>query len=338
MNTPHSDSTHTSLAQLFSQPIRGMHVQAIEIPLIQRDYAQGRKNPQVQQIRERFIGSLFDALDSEDGIDLDFVFGDVVEKDQGARKVPTLYPLDGQRQEDFINEHTPVASDHHCQSWGAGYNQRTVWFPDTAVLVAGGHLTAAQRASGQPVRLYALDWINENGDMAPSRPDTREAAYYRVPCVGATRVQGGFATDVAAPLQAGDRLWVRGTSAGARPITLTLPVAPFVVLEPHRAADALDRFGIAPMRLVLATVDMPRRRLVLHWQATAPQQPALRLVTYERWTAEARDTHGKPFPAAMRHVIERHLSACPPAAQPPEPCAQPARYRSAQDLAAELSP
>ena len=99
MNSLHSDSsTHTSLAQLFSQPIRGMHVQAIEIPLIQRDYAQGRKNPQVQQIRERFIGSLFDALDSEDGIDLDFVFGDVVEKDQGARKVPTLYPLDGQQR------------------------------------------------------------------------------------------------------------------------------------------------------------------------------------------------------------------------------------------------
>ena len=99
MNSLHSDSsTHTSLAQLFSQPIRGMHVQAIEIPLIQRDYAQGRKNPQVQQIRERFIASLFDALDSEDGIDLDFVFGDVVEKDQGARKVPTLYPLDGQQR------------------------------------------------------------------------------------------------------------------------------------------------------------------------------------------------------------------------------------------------
>ena len=99
MNSLQSDSsTHTSLAQLFNQPIRGMHVQAIEIPLIQRDYAQGRKNPQVQQIRERFIGSLFDALDSEDGIDLDFVFGDVVEKDQGARKVPTLYPLDGQQR------------------------------------------------------------------------------------------------------------------------------------------------------------------------------------------------------------------------------------------------
>ena len=57
MNTPHSDSTHTSLAQLFSQPINGLQVQAIEIPLIQRDYAQGRNSPQVQQIRGRFITS-----------------------------------------------------------------------------------------------------------------------------------------------------------------------------------------------------------------------------------------------------------------------------------------
>lgn len=98
MSTPHSDSTHTSLAQLFSQPIRGTQVQAIVIPQIQRDYAQGRNHPQVQQIRERFIASLFDALDSPDGIDLDFVFGDLVEKEQGTRKIHTLYPLDGQQR------------------------------------------------------------------------------------------------------------------------------------------------------------------------------------------------------------------------------------------------
>ena len=98
MNTPYSNSTHTSLAQLFNQTINGLQVQAIEIPLIQRDYAQGRNSPQVQQIRERFITSLCDALDSPGGIDLDFVFGDVVEKDNGTQKVPTLYPLDGQQR------------------------------------------------------------------------------------------------------------------------------------------------------------------------------------------------------------------------------------------------
>lgn len=98
MNTPYSDSTHTSLAQLFGQSIHGLQVQAIEIPLIQRDYAQGRPNPQVQQIRERFVSSLLDALDSTHGIDLDFVFGDVVEKTIGTQKVPTLFPLDGQQR------------------------------------------------------------------------------------------------------------------------------------------------------------------------------------------------------------------------------------------------
>lgn len=94
MNTPHSDSIHTSLAQLFIQS----KVQAIEIPQIQRDYAQGRNNPQVQQIRERFITSLLGALDNPQGIDLDFVFGDVAEVERNGQKVPTLYPLDGQQR------------------------------------------------------------------------------------------------------------------------------------------------------------------------------------------------------------------------------------------------
>ena len=98
MNTPHSDSTHTSLAQLFNQNINGMQVKAIEIPQFQRDYAQGRSSPQVQHIRERFIASLYTALDSDSGIDLDFVFGDVVEKEHDKQKIPTLYPLDGQQR------------------------------------------------------------------------------------------------------------------------------------------------------------------------------------------------------------------------------------------------
>lgn len=98
MISPTTDTTHTSLAQLFSQQIHGMQVQAIEIPLFQRDYAQGRTSPQVHQIRERFITSLYDALDSTKGIDLDFVFGDVVEKEHGAEKIPTLLPLDGQQR------------------------------------------------------------------------------------------------------------------------------------------------------------------------------------------------------------------------------------------------
>ena len=82
--------TLTSLAQLFAQPIHGVQVKAIEIPLFQRDYAQGRHSEQARQVRTRFIADLCAALDSGQELHLDFVFGDVV---QG-----TLYPLDGQQR------------------------------------------------------------------------------------------------------------------------------------------------------------------------------------------------------------------------------------------------
>ena len=94
-----SEGTLTSLAQLFSQPINDAQVQAIEIPLFQRDYAQGRENTQTAQIRKRFITDLCAALD-EDGkaLHLDFVFGDVVKTSQGGAPVATLFPLDGQQR------------------------------------------------------------------------------------------------------------------------------------------------------------------------------------------------------------------------------------------------
>lgn len=101
MTTPpaQGNGTLTSLAQLFSRPINGAQVQAIEIPLFQRDYAQGRKNEQARHVRERFIADLCAALDSDGkSLHLDFVFGDVVNKEDGGKQIPTLYPLDGQQR------------------------------------------------------------------------------------------------------------------------------------------------------------------------------------------------------------------------------------------------
>lgn len=83
-------STLTSLAQLFGQTINGTQVQAIEIPLFQRDYAQGRQTEQAKLVRVRFITDLCAALDGDQDLHLDFVFGDVVNG--------TLYPLDGQQR------------------------------------------------------------------------------------------------------------------------------------------------------------------------------------------------------------------------------------------------
>lgn len=60
----------------------------IVIPIIQRDYAQGREGREF--LRERFLGQLFDALKGTTPLVLDFVYGSV--------EGDTFYPLDGQQR------------------------------------------------------------------------------------------------------------------------------------------------------------------------------------------------------------------------------------------------
>ena len=65
-------------------------VQRIEIPLIQRDYAQGREGGMVERIRTSFLDVLHGAVTGGEPVSLDFVYGDV---ENG-----TLRPLDGQQR------------------------------------------------------------------------------------------------------------------------------------------------------------------------------------------------------------------------------------------------
>lgn len=65
----------------------------VEIPIIQRDYAQGRKNK--SRIRDKFLNSLFESLESDVNIDLDFVYGSISEEIDGLNK---FIPLDGQQR------------------------------------------------------------------------------------------------------------------------------------------------------------------------------------------------------------------------------------------------
>lgn len=68
----------------------GPVVDRIEIPIIQRDYAQGRDSDAVARIRANFLDVLHDAVTTGTPISLDFVYGDVVSG--------TLRPLDGQQR------------------------------------------------------------------------------------------------------------------------------------------------------------------------------------------------------------------------------------------------
>lgn len=67
-----------------------VQLKKIAIPIIQRDYAQGRMDPEVNRIRVRFLDSLHKAIKG-DPITLDFVYGDVNEHG-------VMTPLDGQQR------------------------------------------------------------------------------------------------------------------------------------------------------------------------------------------------------------------------------------------------
>ena len=67
---------------------RFLSEKAIQIPLIQRDYAQGRKGR--ESLRTKFLGDLKNALDSATDLKLDFVYGS---EENGYRN-----PLDGQQR------------------------------------------------------------------------------------------------------------------------------------------------------------------------------------------------------------------------------------------------
>jgi len=67
-----------------------VQLKKIAIPIIQRDYAQGRIDAEVNRIRTRFLNSLHQAI-MTNPITLDFVYGDI-----NADGVMT--PLDGQQR------------------------------------------------------------------------------------------------------------------------------------------------------------------------------------------------------------------------------------------------
>lgn len=67
------------------------------VPIIQRDYAQGRVNDTVKEVRADFLNALYDYLDeNKPSRDLDFVYGTLLQDDDENR--PLFIPLDGQQR------------------------------------------------------------------------------------------------------------------------------------------------------------------------------------------------------------------------------------------------
>ena len=90
--TPHN------FRDIFSWQKDGQHVEGIVIPIIQRDYAQGRTSDDVNRIRERFLTSLYKALVDGEKQTLDFVYGNIEHIKLHDKKMNVLTPLDGQQR------------------------------------------------------------------------------------------------------------------------------------------------------------------------------------------------------------------------------------------------
>lgn len=62
----------------------------ISIPRMQRDYAQGRIESDVEQKRENLLNDIFDSLATKERLDLNFIYGNVVND--------KFIPIDGQQR------------------------------------------------------------------------------------------------------------------------------------------------------------------------------------------------------------------------------------------------
>lgn len=74
----------------FGEGQDAVQLKQIAIPIIQRDYAQGRQDPDVNRVRSCFLDSLYAAV-TEKPITLDFIYGNI--DDKGI-----MTPLDGQQR------------------------------------------------------------------------------------------------------------------------------------------------------------------------------------------------------------------------------------------------
>ena len=95
---------------IFSWKEGDIIVNGITIPIVQRDYAQGRTTADVNRIRSRFLKVLYDALVEDKRTTLDFIYGNI-EKGQ-------LIPLDGQQRlttlfllHYYIAQHEHISED-----------------------------------------------------------------------------------------------------------------------------------------------------------------------------------------------------------------------------------
>lgn len=225
-----------------------------------------------------------------------------------------------QDHEPMIDGDTPLDQDTRCAAHGGGLNQRTTWFPDTAVFVHKGSLRAIRTPQKEQMPLLPLTVANRS-QMKVVGEEARKVEMVYVPCVGAHRVSAGHRTIGFAEL--GSELEVATPSGKSLRLTLPTRPLPFLLLRYHTGAMIP-----APMRITLITVDTERKRVVLQFQTTALMKPAMRVIEW-RMLTEAEQPSKSETIQRYRERTEataNELAKCPAPLHPPEPCASASRW------------
>ncbi len=226
------------------------------------------------------------------------------------------YLLEG--QEPMLGKDHDAANDLRCTDIGGGFNQRTTFFADTGIFTHGAALTGVRTVRGQARPLQRLRAV-EDGTMAVTGKGARDLEYAYMPCVGSTQVRAGVRTD--GYLQPGDQLTLKPPGKNSKPVQLTLrpDVRPFVVLA---YADGTSR-AFVPARIVLTTVDWPRRRAVVQYQATFPISPQVAQATWSGTVAPGSASN--PHLNAFNDAMLKYLDGCTAPTQPMDACGVPGR-------------
>lgn len=196
-----------------------------------------------------------------------FSWGTKISFDMDARGRLTL----SKRQEDTLDASDDRARDFQCGAKGGLFNQRSVWFPYTGILVRGGTLESVVDARiDERLELIPLSPY-EQGLMMVVGEKARQVEYAYVPCVGEHRVSAGARLSSFMPR--GARFKVKPNKAASLTLSLPDPVEPFLLLRYEMGAMIP-----VPMRPTLVTIDLIERRLVVYYQSTFANDPPLRKV------------------------------------------------------------
>jgi hypothetical protein len=228
--------------------------------------------------------------------------------------------------EPVISSKNDQARDFECTEFGGGANQRTVWFPDTAIFVYGGKLQAVtvvntntNATTAGTLPLLPLT-KHDQGTVVYKGVGAIKNEFAYIPCVGAQRVEQGHRLKSFLPRAAVFNL--TSNKSNVLKLSLPQPNEPHLILRYH-AGEIIP----VPMRPVVVSVDMEKQRVTVQYQSTFPTKPALRKVELR---AVLSGDVASPGETQARYrertdAILDDLRRCTVPTQPMEPCANPKR-------------